>query len=39
MIDLLRAFHFRGVVWEVLIDGEIEMKASSLVHSFVGLNC
>ena len=39
MIDLLRAFHFRRVVWEVLVDGEVEMKAPSLVHSFVGLNC
>ena len=39
MIDLLRAFHFRRVVREVLVDGEVETKAPSLVHSFVGLNC
>ena len=35
MIDLLCAFDLRRVVWEVLVDGKIEVEAAAFVHSFI----
>ena len=35
MVDLLRAFDLRRIVWEVLVDREIEVEAAAFVHSFV----
>lgn len=38
MIDLLRTFHLRRVMWEVLIDSEVEVERSTLVHALVRLD-
>lgn len=35
MVDLLFAFHLGRVVWEVLIDGKVEVEGSTFVHAFV----
>ena len=35
MIDLLCAFDLRRVMWEILVDGEVEVETAALVHSFV----
>ena len=35
VVDLLRTFHLRRVVREVLVDGEGEVEAPALVHAFV----
>lgn len=38
MVDLLCAFDFRGIVWEVLVDDEGEVEDATLVHAFVRLD-
>ena len=38
MIDLLCALALGRVVREVLVDGEVEVEAAALVHSFVRLD-
>lgn len=38
MIDLLRAFDLGRIMWEILVDGKVEVERSSLVHAFVGLD-
>ena len=38
MVDLLAALHFRRVMREILVDGEVEVEAAALVHAFVGLD-
>ena len=38
MVYLLRAFDFRWIVWEVLVDREVEMESSTLVHALVWLD-
>ena len=38
MVDLLQAFHFRGIVREVLVDGEREVEGAIFVHALVGLD-
>lgn len=35
MIDFLRALHLRRIVGEVLIDREVEVKRSTLVHALI----
>lgn len=38
MIDLLRALDFGRIVWEILVDGKVEVESSPLVHAFIGLD-
>ena len=38
MVDLLFAFHFGRIMWEVLIDGEGEMEGSAFVHALIRLD-
>lgn len=39
MVDLLCALDFWRVVWEVLVDLEVESEASALVHALVRVDC
>ncbi len=38
MVNLLRALDLWRVVWEVLVNGEVEPEATVLVHAFVGVD-
>lgn len=38
MIDLLRTLDLGRVMWEVLIDSEVEVEGAALVHALVGLD-
>lgn len=35
MIDLLCALNLRRVMWEILVNGEVEVEAAAFVHSLV----
>lgn len=39
MVDFLRAFDFRRVMWVVARDSECELEAATFVHALVGLDC
>lgn len=38
MVDLLCAFDFGRVMWEILVDREAEVEHATLVHALVGLD-
>ena len=38
MVDLLRTFHLGRVVREVLVDGEVEVEGTILVHALIRVN-